>query len=63
MDGTFRITFLTHPVLWPVVLAGEAGALEEVLGSQQRLPVTLRGHVIEVTVVVIHLHNDESHLV
>jgi hypothetical protein len=45
----------TYFVQWPVIAAGQACAVEEVLSREESLPVSLRVHVVEVAIVVVYL--------
>ena len=44
----------THPVYWPILLAGRAVAVKEVLGGQHLLPRVLVLDVVVPPVVVEH---------
>ena len=44
----------THPVYWPILLAGRAVAVKEVLGGQHLLPRVLVLDVVVPPVVVVH---------
>ena len=44
----------THPVNWPIILAGRAVAVKEVLRGQHLLPRVLVLDVVVAPVVVVH---------